>query len=652
MTFFKKIRNHSVNSQIVFAFSTLTVLIIVLEIFAYLWIRQMLVIDSLKESFSQLKEKQMQMKSASNEFILREKTNEEFFASGESVYLNRYSSFLSQLKSSIEEIKIKGAGLDVIDEAEVKNLEAIIESYDEVFSQMVDKIKLRGYGKYGLIGDFDKSIKSLLDYDFGKDQTAVLNLEIFVKNYLLTGDENLINNISNEVYRFTLVLEEHVKDEEVEKVSRILINYEHIFKELTAVDSELGIYTGGGFQSLLFSAIDNLDQSIQLRNINARINDVYSKSLVKIYASFFLIVGVALLAAFAINRKLYRTLVLPIQEMKFIISRMSKGEVPKSIVCFKVDDLNEMAKALNNLVIGTRNYQEFANNIGNGNLDASFTPLSKLDLLGNSLLAMQKNLKANIEEQHNQMLELQKVNAELDSFTYHASHDLRAPLTTIQGLVNIGLNEPSIEMAHSYFEMIQNRINHMDTLLKDLISISYNNKTETTYEDFNFESEINFLLKSLQDPGRDFHIHLDIKQNCPFVSDPVRIKTILGNLLSNAFKYFNPDAQNHYISVTIRVDACHASVVIHDNGIGIDQAYKGKIYNMFFRATTRSTGTGLGMYIVKSMIDRLKGQISFESTLNEGTTFQVAIPNHHQKVHQRTLERNLELLPGSTASLK
>jgi signal transduction histidine kinase len=647
MTFLIKFRNRSVNSQIVFAFFTLTSLIIVLEIFAYFWIRQMLVIDSLKETFSQLKEKQMQMKSASNEFILREKTNENFFKSGRSVYLDRYSSFLNQLRSSIAEIKTKGAALNVIDDAEVQNLEKTIRYYDDVFIKMVAKIKLRGHGTYGLIGDFDKSIQSLLDYDFGKDKAAVLNLEIFVKNYLLTGDENLINNISNEIYRFTSVLEEHVKDEEVEKVSRILINYERIFKQLTTVDIELGIYSGGGSQSLLFSAIDNLDKAMLLRNINTKINEVHSKSLVKLYASFFLIVGIAFCAAFAINRKLYRTLVLPIQEMKNIISGMSRGEVPKCSVRFKVGELDDMAKALNNLITGTRNYQEFANNIGRGNLDASFTPLSQLDLLGSSLLAMQQNLKTNINNQHQQMLELQKVNAELDSFTYHASHDLRAPLTTIQGLVNIGLNEPSIKMAHSYFEMIQNRINHMDTLLKDLISISYNNKSEAMFEEFDFESEVNFLLKSLQDPERKFHIHVDIKQNSPFLSDPVRIKTILGNLLSNAFKYFNPDVQNHYISVTIRVDARHASIVIHDNGIGIDKSYKAKIYNMFFRATTRSTGTGLGMYIVKSMIDRLKGQISFESTLNEGTTFHLTIPNYNHKLPSVLFENTTKFLQNN-----
>src|SRR6185436_17927681 len=175
------------------------------------------------------------------------------------------------------------------------------------------------------------------------------------------------------------------------------------------------------------------------------------------------------LAAIGMNWLLYKTVVIPIQEMKLVIMRMSKGEVYEDTLRFRVSDLNEMANALNNLVAGIKNYQGFANNIGNGNLDVVFTPLSNQDILGNSLLAMRDSLKTNISRQHGQMLELQRLNKELDNFTYHASHDLRAPLTTILGLVNLGLNDTSPQMSNSYFKMIKNRVEHMDKLLKDLI---------------------------------------------------------------------------------------------------------------------------------------------------------------------------------------
>ena len=638
MTFFNILNNNSVSSRLIVAFSMLTAVIIALEVFAYIHISQMLAMNALQESFSQLKEDQLHVKSAANEFILRDKTHDQFFESGKSNFLDEYSCHLQQLQRNIEEIRNTGLALHVVDEAELSVLAATLSEHRKVFLQMVSKIRLRGYNRYGLIGDFDKSIESLLCYDFGSDRLAVLNLQLFVKNYLLSGDENLIKNISNEIYQFTMMLEKHVKDKDVEKVSHILINYESVFKRLTEVDKELGIYTGEGLQKRLFSAIDNLDQAIQLKKTNAKIKAAHQSNLISLYASFFIMVAVAILAALVINGWLYRTIVTPIHQMKSIITHMGRGEVPESILAFKVKDLNEMAAALNNLVMGTRHYQEFANNIGSGKLNTTFTPLSDQDILGNALLSMQKSLKAHISRQQDQMQELQRLNTELDNFTYHASHDLRAPLTTILGLVNLGLADSSSVTSHTYFNMIKNRVDHMDRLLKDLISISYNNKMGIVNEEFSFHQEVATLIDALKDPENRFDIRLDIREFLPFASDPVRIRTILFNLLSNSFKYFNPEVTTPYISLDIIVDSRQASIVLKDNGIGIDSAHQEKIFNMFYRATTRSTGTGLGLFIVKSMIDRLNGKITIESVPNKGTNFFLSIPNlvnSAEKITQR-----------------
>jgi signal transduction histidine kinase len=636
--------NKSISSQIVVAFLALTALIISLEVLAYNWTRQMLAINSLKEISSRLKENQMEMKSATNDFILREKTNEKFFASGKSIFLDRYIQYLTQMEKNIDEIQLTATQLNIVDQAELVNLKTSIESYKESFLQMVDKIKLRGYGRFGLIGEFEKSIDELLRFDFGADRTAVFKLQLFVKNYLLTGDENISNNISNEIYDFTMVLENHVKDRDVAKVSAILFNYETVFMQLVEVDRALGIYSGNGLQSQLFTTSDRFDKVVRLEKINAAISESYSAILIKLYLRFFLIVGSALAAALSINKRLYRTLVVPIREIKSIITRMSYGELPKATVRFKVEELNEIAHALNNLIAGTRNHQEFANNIGKGNFTTNFTPVSDKDILGISLLGMRESLKTNISEQHRQLKELKKVNAELDNFIYHASHDIRAPLASIQGLANLGSKEKSIAVALSYFQMIQGRVSHMDALLKDLISISYNNKAETKHQVFDFKVEMNSLLKSLKSPGDDFDIQLNISQDGLFKSDPIRVRTILTNLLSNSFKYYNPTVERHFIGVTIQVNSDSASVIIMDNGIGIDQAYTDKIYDMFFRATTLSTGTGLGLYIVKSMVDRLMGQISFETKLYQGTTFHVIIPNQADRISRDQLIINRDLI--------
>src|SRR4029079_19720761 len=89
----------------------------------------------------------------------------------------------------------------------------------------------------------------------------------------------------------------------------------------------------------------------------------------------------------------------------------------------------------------------------------------------------------------------------------------------------------------------------------------------------------------------------------------------------------SPEVAEPFIHLIIRVRPSHCAILLRDNGIGIHQDFKKNVYGMFFRATERSSGSGLGLYIVKCMIDKLNGRISFESTLNTGTTFLLTIPN-------------------------
>ncbi|HTH58073.1 MAG TPA: ATP-binding protein [Cyclobacteriaceae bacterium] len=233
-----------------------------------------------------------------------------------------------------------------------------------------------------------------------------------------------------------------------------------------------------------------------------------------------------------------------------------------------------------------------------------------------------------VTEQYSQMLELQRVNTELDNFIYHASHDLRSPLTTTMGLINLGLKETSLDTVRSYLQIIQERINHLDSLLKDLISISYNNGENTERSFFRFEEEVNSILKLLSTPDQRIKISMSVLQDIDFATDPVRMRTILRNLLSNSLKYYNQEVADPFVDLSIRVTSSHCVILLKDNGIGIHPQFRHKVYNMFFRATERSEGSGLGLYIVKSMVEKLRGRISLESTLGQGTTFLVTIPNN------------------------
>jgi signal transduction histidine kinase len=121
-------------------------------------------------------------------------------------------------------------------------------------------------------------------------------------------------------------------------------------------------------------------------------------------------------------------------------------------------------------------------------------------------------------------------------------------------------------------------------------------------------------------------LHID-KKCLAFYSDAFRISIILSNILSNAVKYQNLHIDDNFVAIQILQEDEYATITIQDNGIGVEQTYIDKIFDMFFRATEKSEGSGLGMYIVQQTVERLDGNIKFQSVLGEGTTITIRIPN-------------------------
>jgi signal transduction histidine kinase len=108
--------------------------------------------------------------------------------------------------------------------------------------------------------------------------------------------------------------------------------------------------------------------------------------------------------------------------------------------------------------------------------------------------------------------------------------------------------------------------------------------------------------------------------------DRDRLKTVLCNLLANAFSYHNLDQDNPAIYLTAEIQNRIVQISVTDNGAGIHEAHLDKLFNMFFRGSETSVGAGLGLYIAKEMVTKLEGSISVVSKLNQGSTFCVNIP--------------------------
>jgi signal transduction histidine kinase len=225
-----------------------------------------------------------------------------------------------------------------------------------------------------------------------------------------------------------------------------------------------------------------------------------------------------------------------------------------------------------------------------------------------------------------QNAELEKTNLELDQFVYSISHDLRAPLLSIKGLLSLFDDKATDENKQLYLGMIQESVNRLDDTILEILNFSRNSRIELAYESLDIKNEIQKIITDLGYINKTtVELHYEEEANLNFKSDLFRILIILKNLISNAIKYSKESGLSE-IAVKVFSDGNNNVIEISDNGIGISEEHLLKIFDMFYRATNKSIGTGLGLYITKEMVQKLGGKIDVRSKLDYGTTFKVILP--------------------------
>ncbi len=237
-----------------------------------------------------------------------------------------------------------------------------------------------------------------------------------------------------------------------------------------------------------------------------------------------------------------------------------------------------------------------------------------------------KKDKLKLEQQNKELI---KTNAELDRFVYSVSHDLRSPLTSVLGLVSIIEDETREDDTLEHIKMIRHSISRLDEFIKNTLSYSRNNRMELVVEKINVKACIKDIIESLHNMKEADSIKFELKINEKeaFYSDIQRFNTIMENLISNAIKYHKKGIEGRYIKVTAQSNKNNLLLKIEDNGIGIAPVHHLKIFDMFFRLSGKTDGSGIGLYIVKEILNKLQGSIKIESKEGKGTSFDITIKN-------------------------
>ncbi|HTH54444.1 MAG TPA: HAMP domain-containing sensor histidine kinase [Cyclobacteriaceae bacterium] len=252
----------------------------------------------------------------------------------------------------------------------------------------------------------------------------------------------------------------------------------------------------------------------------------------------------------------------------------------------------------------------------NSELEAqSSTLLHQNEIIRSSNLS----LETKVMERTSQLHETIK---ELDTFLYHASHDIRRPIATLLGLENVARAEQN---ENELFKHVATTARDMDSMLSklqmayrinqpidDLTSVDLGNLVLATSNKFDDQ---------FKQSGMDFSF---AGKDSKVTTSPSLLQVAFQNVIENAIQFRN--SENSWVRVSVEENENHVDVLFQDNGIGIEEKHQARIFDLYYRGTDRSKGNGLGLYLTKKSLQKINADITVTSRFGKGTTFKVSIP--------------------------
>jgi len=227
-------------------------------------------------------------------------------------------------------------------------------------------------------------------------------------------------------------------------------------------------------------------------------------------------------------------------------------------------------------------------------------------------------------------LELARKNQDMKDFIYKSSHDLRAPVASIKGLISLAKTDAEDPgKLRLYLDKMAETNDKQDNLLLTLLKMSKLIEGKVFYEKINLEALFNEIAEECKmvDNMADVVINIDVEKNLEIASDRVILSSIIQNLVSNGIKYRMTQTESSYVKVEAERKNKGLQIKVSDNGQGIFEEWKDKVFEVFTRATAHGSGYGIGLYIVRNSVELLGGTIHLESELRVGSTFTISLPD-------------------------
>ncbi len=591
---------NSIKNRILIGFLSVILGVLILGVISLIYLNRINSIRTLGEQLNSIQTTSLHLIKADNDFFDIEAINKLYFMSKESAILSKREKLWAQIQKDLLNFQTE-RNISKL-QKELSEIDSTLKRYNKRFQKLTELIYIRGFKDYGMEGKMRVYAHKLENSELGFSLSDVLSLRRHEKDFFLRNDSTYITLLNQQAKQMLNGLPENRTT--YDSAITVIQSYVNTFNALVTVQSQIGLNSNEGLRNELNNLTMTLDcQFVELSshaehnftNVSNRIIFLFSSALVVITA-------LTILWSNFISKKLSR----PIKKLDDAMRLANENDL----------------KGLINVTLKN--------------------PDSEIEHLSTSFAELMKKAKVQMKEikdkssaLEQQNDELKKVNNELDSFIYSTAHDLRSPLASLLGLVHLSELEQQSDH-NNYLSLMKGSIQKMDNFIKDVVAYSKNKKLEVNKEDLNINDLILDVFKDHQympEAGR-IERKVDVRGNEIVHSDVGRLKIIFNNLISNAIRYADFNKKKCWVS--IRVDVTHSSIniIFSDNGIGIEDAHLKKIFNMFFRASESSSGSGLGLFILLETVKKLSGSVEVSSELKVGTSFFINIPQETNEIQK------------------
>jgi len=394
-----------------------------------------------------------------------------------------------------------------------------------------------------------------------------------------------------------------------------------VFEEIAQLNAERSAMSRT--RASLLAALEDIDSQIaadsQLVAESVDSIFLFSTTAVLVF-SIAIVSGIFLLT---LNLVRFR-IIQPIKSILLGIDSFSRGNLDNRIEPGRVDEWNSIADALNNMAADLSASRA---ELQSANLELE----NRVNLRTSELAETVDQLKSEVEERERVSTKLETQNAELERFSYTVSHDLKSPLVTIQGFVGLlrqDIADLQMERVAGDLDKISNAADTMKLLLDDLLELSRVGQVVGELSDCRLSDIAHQAVESLTGKIEECGIELEIDDMPSAQVDTTRMREVYQNLIENAIKYMGEQqAPRIRVGAEVKDDMLHCFV--SDNGIGIEDKFQEQIFGLFQRLSNDNSGTGIGLALVKRIIEVHGGKAWVESEgLGKGTSIWFALPGY------------------------